>query len=127
MNQIDRSLSQIKLYRISNPEYECPWGLRAIKLLQYRGLNFEDIKLQAYEEVAEFRKKHQAAITPQIFVDGKRIGGYIDLPDIELTQVARSVAILRRVKCQITYAKFMRIARCCNCSIGQLSNVCKIY
>ncbi len=127
MTQIDRSPCQIKLYRISNPEYECPWGLRAVKFLQHRGINFEDIKLQVHEEVAEFRKKHQAAITPQIFLNGKRASGYIDLADSEITQISRAVAILRRVKCQITYAKFMRIARGCNCSIGQLSSAYRIY
>jgi glutaredoxin len=62
MTQIDLSSCQIKLYRISNPEYECPWGLRAVKLLQYWGLDFEDIKLQVHGEVAEFRKN----IEPQL-------------------------------------------------------------
>jgi glutaredoxin len=127
VTQIDRNSYQIKLYRISNPEYECPWGLRAVKLLQYRGLHFEDIKLQVHREVAEFRKQYRAAITPQIFLNGERISGYIDLANPELTQIARSVAILRRVKCQITHAKFMRIARCCNCSIRQLSSSYRIY
>ena len=127
MTQIDRRSCQIKLYRISNPEYECPWGLRAIKLLQYWELDFEDIKLQVHGEVAEFRKQYRAATTPQIFLDGKRISGYIDLADPELTQIARSVAILRRVKCQITHAKFMSIARRCNCSIRQLSSSYRIY
>ena len=75
MTQIDRSSYQIKLYRISNPEYECPWGLRAIKLLQYWELDFEDIKLQVHGEVAEFRQKYRAAITPQIFLDGERMSG----------------------------------------------------
>ena len=107
MTQIDRRSCQIKLYRISNPEYECPWGLRAIKLLQYWELDFEDIKLQVHGEVAELRKQYRAATTPQIFLDSKRISGYIDLADPELTQIARSVAILRCVKCQITHAKFM--------------------
>jgi glutaredoxin len=127
VTQIDRSSYQIKLYRISNPQYECPWGLRAVKLFQYRGLNFEDIKLQVHGEITEFRKKHRAAITPQIFVNGKRICGYIDLDDPVLTQIARSVAILRRVKCQITHARFMSIARRCNCSIGQLSSAYRMY
>ena len=127
MIQIDRSSCQIKLYRISNPEYECPWGLRAVKLLQYWGLDFKDIKLQVHGEVAEFRKKNRAAITPQIFFNDERIGGYLDLADPELTKIARSVAILRRVKCQITHANFMRIARHLNCSIGQLGSSYKIY
>ena len=127
MIQIDRNSCQIKLYRISTPTYECPWGLRAVKLLQYHQLNFEDIKLRSWAEVAEFRQKYRDAITPQIFSDSKRIAGYIDLVDPELTQIARSVALLRRVKCQITHAKFMRIARRFNRSIRQLSSIYKIY
>jgi glutaredoxin len=111
MAPTDRNSRQIKLYRISTPEYECPWGLRAVKSLQYRELDFEDIKLRSRAEIEKFIQKYRAVITPQIFCDAKLLSGYVDLADPELTQIARSVAILRRVKCQITHAKFMRIAR----------------
>jgi glutaredoxin len=70
---------QIKLYRMSMPEHECSWGLKAVKLLQDKHLPFEDIKLQTRSAVDEFKAKYQVATTPQIFIDGTRIGGYTDL------------------------------------------------
>lgn len=81
MVQLDLRSRQIKLYRMSTPENECPWGLKAVKLLQERGLNFEDIKLRSREEVDKFKQKYQVATTPQIFVDRERIGGYTDLAE----------------------------------------------
>ncbi|WP_373539456.1 MauE/DoxX family redox-associated membrane protein [Chamaesiphon sp.] len=64
---------------MSNSESECPWGLKAVKLLQERGLNFEDIKLRSREEVDELKAKYQVSTTPQIFCGRERIGGYTDL------------------------------------------------
>jgi glutaredoxin len=81
MNQLDLSSHQIKLYRMSTPEHECPWGLKAVKLLQERGLSFEDIKLRSREEIDKFKEKYHVATTPQIFIDTERIGGYTDLAE----------------------------------------------
>jgi glutaredoxin len=81
MNQLDLSSRQIKLYRMSTPEHECPWGLKAVKLLQERGLKFEDIKLRSREEIDKFKEKYHVATTPQIFLDTERIGGYTDLAE----------------------------------------------
>ncbi len=81
MNRLDRSSHQIKLYRMVTPDSECPWGLKAVKLLQERGLIFEDIKLRSREEIDNFKLKYQVATTPQIFVDTERIGGYTDLAE----------------------------------------------
>jgi glutaredoxin len=81
MTQIDPSSCQIKLYRMSTPEHVCPWGLKSVKLLQDRGLNFEDIPLQSRPEIDDFKAKYQVATTPQIFFDTERIGGYEDLVD----------------------------------------------
>lgn len=72
---------QIKLYRMSNTESECPWGLKAVKLLQERGLNFEDIKLRSRKEVDELKAKYRVATTPQVFCGLERIGGYVDLAE----------------------------------------------
>jgi glutaredoxin len=68
-----------KVYRMSMPEHECPWGLRAIKLLQEQGIEFEDVKLRSREEVDQFKAKYGVATTPQIFFGTERIGGYTDL------------------------------------------------
>lgn len=69
----------VKLYRMSTPDHECPWGLRAITLLNEKGIAFEDIRLQTVEEIADFKAQHQVATTPQIFFGDRRIGGYTDL------------------------------------------------
>lgn len=47
--------SPVKLYRMSMPEHECPWGLRAVNLLKEKGIAFEDIKLTSPEDVAAFK------------------------------------------------------------------------
>lgn len=78
-NQADLNTCQIKLYRMSNSESKCPWGLKAVKLLQERGLDFEDIKLRSREEVDKLKAKYQVSTTPQIFCGRERIGGYTDL------------------------------------------------
>jgi glutaredoxin len=64
----DLADQDIKLYRMSMPEHECPWGLRAVKLLQDRHLPFEDIKLRSPEAVAEFKAKYQVTTTPQTHI-----------------------------------------------------------
>ena len=69
----------IKIYRMSTSEHECPWGLRAIRLLEDQGLVFEDHKLRSRAEVDDFKAKYDVATTPQIFFGDERIGGYTDL------------------------------------------------
>lgn len=69
----------ITVYRMSTINHECPWGLRAIELLNRQGMSFEDIKLTSQEEINAFKLQHHVATTPQIFFGEKRIGGYTDL------------------------------------------------
>lgn len=76
MNQIP---NKIRLYRMSMTEHECPWGLKAIALLNEKGLAFEDVRLTTREAVEAFKAQHQVATTPQIFFDEERIGGYSDM------------------------------------------------
>lgn len=72
-------LQDVHLYRMSTPEHECPWGLKAIALLTRRGIPFHDHKLTNPEQVAAFKQQHGVATTPQLFAGGQRIGGYTDL------------------------------------------------
>lgn len=69
----------VKVYRMSTSEHECPWGIRAIKLLIEKGIEFEDIKLRSRQEVDAFKAQYNVATTPQIFFGEERIGGYSDL------------------------------------------------
>jgi glutaredoxin len=71
----------VQLYRMSMPEHECPWGLKAVSLLNEKDVDFEDHRLTSKAEVEDFKAKHNVATTPQIFFDDERIGGYTDLAD----------------------------------------------
>jgi glutaredoxin len=73
------SLLPAKVYRRALPGHDCPWGLKAINLLQEQGIVVEDIKLTSQEAVAQFKAQYQVATTPQIFLGESRIGGYTDL------------------------------------------------
>jgi glutaredoxin len=61
------------------PDHACPWGLRAVRLLQERRIPFEDHRLTSAEEVEAFKAAHGVATTPQVFAGDGRIGGYRDL------------------------------------------------
>jgi glutaredoxin len=69
----------VRVYRILTPDHECPWGIRAIKLLTEKGIKFEDHLLRSREAVDEFKAQYNVATTPQIFFGEQRIGGYTDL------------------------------------------------
>ena len=63
----DVPTGKVKLYRMSTPEHECPWGLRAFNLLNDKDIDFEDIKLTTPEEVSAFKARNNVTTTPQIF------------------------------------------------------------
>lgn len=69
----------VRVYRMSTPDHECPWGLKAISLLEDQGIEFEDHKLRSQEDVEALKAKYNVATTPQIFFGDERIGGYTDL------------------------------------------------
>jgi glutaredoxin len=73
------ALQAVRLYRMDLPDHACPWGLRAVKLLQERHIPFEDHRLTSPEEVEAFKAAQGVATTPQVFAGEERIGGYTDL------------------------------------------------
>lgn len=73
------TLEAVRLYRMDLPDHPCPWGLRAVRLLQERHIPFEDHRLTSGEEVDAFKAAHGVASTPQLFAGQERIGGYSDL------------------------------------------------
>jgi glutaredoxin len=68
-------LADVHLHRMDLPGHACPWGLRAVKLLQQQHIPFEDHRLTSQEEVEAFKEAHGVATTPQIFSGSDRIGG----------------------------------------------------
>jgi glutaredoxin 3 len=67
------------LYRMKLPDHECPYGLLAKRMLEDAGIAFDDRLLTSREEVDEFKSKQGVDTTPQVFIDGERIGGSEDL------------------------------------------------
>ncbi len=67
------------LYRMVMPEHVCPYGRKALHLLKSKGYAVEDHWLKTRAETDAFRAEHDVKTTPQVFIDGHRIGGYTDL------------------------------------------------
>ena len=67
------------LYRMVLPEHTCPFGVRAKQMLEQAGFAVDDRLLQSRDEVDAFKAEHGVATTPQIFIDGERIGGSDEL------------------------------------------------
>ena len=63
------------LYRMVLPDHTCPFGMRAKQLLQAEGLTVDDRVLRSREEVDAFKADQGVVTTPQVFIDGERIGG----------------------------------------------------
>jgi glutaredoxin len=61
------------------PDHPCPWGLKAIRLLEEQHIPFEDHLLRSQDDVDDFKAEHSVATTPQLFAGSERIGGYTDL------------------------------------------------
>lgn len=64
------------VYRMVMPDHVCPYGLKAVDLLSRKGYEVEDHHLTTREETDAFQREHDVDTTPQIFIDGRRIGGY---------------------------------------------------
>ena len=79
MTTLNTTQAPVKLFRMSTPDHDCPWGLKAIHLLKEQGIEYEDHKLHSMEEVEAFKAKYDVPTTPQIFFGEERIGGYTDL------------------------------------------------
>lgn len=68
-----------QLYRMVMKEHLCPFGLKSKDLLERQGFKVEDHHLTSRQETDAFKEKYGVETTPQVFIDGKRIGGYEEL------------------------------------------------
>jgi glutaredoxin/uncharacterized membrane protein YphA (DoxX/SURF4 family) len=64
------------LYRMVTPKHLCPWGIKAKDLLKRSGYEIDDHHLKSNEANEAYKEEHGYEETPQIFIAGKRIGGY---------------------------------------------------
>ena len=60
-------------------EHVCPYGLKAVDLLKRKGFQVDDRHLGTRKATDAFKAEHGVKTTPQVFIDGTRIGGYEDL------------------------------------------------
>lgn len=67
------------IHRMVLPEHECPYGRRALQLLQDNGFEVEEHQLTSREEVDAFKSEHGLSTTPLITIDGNTVGGCSDL------------------------------------------------
>lgn len=73
---LDDTKQQAELHRMVMQDHICPFGLKTLDLLQREGYEVKDYPLKSREEVDEFKARNDVETTPQVFIDGKRIGGY---------------------------------------------------
>lgn len=89
------------IYRMVMPDHLCPYGLKTLDLLKRNGFSVEDHHLETRQETDDFQEKHGIDSTPQVWIDGNRIGGYeelrehfgLDVPDEEETSYKPVIAI----------------------------------
>lgn len=67
------------LYRMVLPDHTCPFGVRAKDLLVGAGFEVDDQLLTTRDQVDTFKEEQGVDTTPQVFIDGRRIGGADDL------------------------------------------------
>ncbi|MEP2775637.1 MAG: glutaredoxin [Luteolibacter sp.] len=67
------------IYRLVTPDHLCPWGLKAYDLLKRNGYEIEDHHFETSDAAKAYKEEHGYSETPQIFIDGERIGGYDQL------------------------------------------------
>jgi len=65
----------VTLYRMKLPEHECPYGLRAKQMLDDAGFDYDEKLLTSRDETDSFMAEQGVSTTPQVFIDGERIGG----------------------------------------------------
>ena len=72
---------QAVLYRMVLPDHTCPFGVHAKELLEQAGYEIEEHILRSRDEVDAFEEEQGVDTTPQVFIDGERIGGSDALQD----------------------------------------------
>jgi len=73
---MNSNTKQADLYRMMTPKHQCPYGLKTLYLLRQSGFDVADHHLSSREEIDQFKATHDVKTTPQVFINGERIGGY---------------------------------------------------
>ena len=75
----DSAARHAEIHRMVMPGHVCPYGLKALHLLKRRGFEVDDHWLETREQTDALKRRLGVETTPQVFIDGRRIGGYDDL------------------------------------------------
>ena len=67
------------VHRMVTAEHICPYGLKVVDLLRRKGYAVDDRHLDTRAATDAFKAEHGVRTTPQVFIEGTRIGGYEDL------------------------------------------------
>lgn len=67
------------VYRMVKPNHVCPFGLKALDLLERNGYQIDDKPLTNDAETQALKDKFNVKTTPQVFINDERVGGYDDL------------------------------------------------
>ena len=73
----------------------CPYCVRAKRLLQARGISYEEIDVAADPELRDdvIRRSGRRTV-PQIFIDGEPIGGFDELAQLDASgELGRRTAV----------------------------------
>lgn len=70
---------QATIYRMVTPRHICPWGIKAYDLLKRNGHEVTDRHIQSKDANKAYKEKNKVDETPQIFIEGERIGSYDQL------------------------------------------------
>lgn len=79
MNEQTTPTRSAILHRMVMETHTCPYGIKALHLLKRKGFVVDDRWLTTREQTDAFKAEHGVKTTPQVFIDGQRIGGYDDL------------------------------------------------
>jgi glutaredoxin 3 len=74
-------MKKVTVYSMQN----CPYCVKAKGLLTQRGVSFENIMIDDWSDEAwdDLVKKSGMKTVPQVYVDGKLIGGYTQLAEVD--------------------------------------------
>ena len=63
----------------------CPYCVRAKMLLQRKGVDFEERRIEGSRELMrEMLARSQRRTVPQIFIDDHHVGGFDDLAELDM-------------------------------------------
>jgi len=62
----------------------CPYCVRAKRLLEHKGVDFVEIRIDGdFEQMRIMTERSRRRTVPQIFIDDQHVGGFDDLARLE--------------------------------------------